>query len=103
VALAECCFTGPTPIGVSVTLEDAIRPDALLFGESTGRVVIASSEPDRLLALAAKHGVPARCIGETGGERLRVSPPGDDIWIDSEVEALRQIHREAIPRRLASR
>jgi len=102
VALAECCFTGPTPIGVSVTLVDAIRPDALLFGESTGRVLVGTSDPAALLALAAEHAVPARRIGETGGERLRIGPAGDESWIDAEVETLRRIHHDAIPRRLAS-
>jgi len=50
VALAECCFTGPAPIGVRVDLADAIRPDALLFGESTGRVLVSTSDAEALLA-----------------------------------------------------
>jgi phosphoribosylformylglycinamidine synthase II len=102
VALAECCMTGPEPIGAHLALADAIRPDALLFGESTGRVVIATAEPERLLALAAKHAVPARRIGETGGDSLRIGPPGAALWIELEIERLRGIHRDAIPRRLAS-
>ncbi|MDH3685502.1 MAG: phosphoribosylformylglycinamidine synthase subunit PurL, partial [Myxococcales bacterium] len=40
VALAECCLTGPERVGAEVSLTDPIRPDALLFGETAGRVVV---------------------------------------------------------------
>ncbi|TMA27663.1 MAG: phosphoribosylformylglycinamidine synthase subunit PurL, partial [Deltaproteobacteria bacterium] len=52
VALAECCFTGPAQVGARVELLDALRPDALVFGESTGRVITATADAPRLLALA---------------------------------------------------
>ena len=74
--------------------------DALLFGESTGRVICAVADPDALLARAEAAGVPARRIGETGGDRLRVAPPGSDAWIDADVAALRDVWERAIPRRL---
>jgi phosphoribosylformylglycinamidine synthase len=99
-ALAECCFTGPAPIGARVALTDSLRPDALLFGEGTGRVIVATAEPDALLALAAEHGVPARRVGETGGDALRITAPGADAWIDEPVASLRAIWENAIPRRL---
>jgi phosphoribosylformylglycinamidine synthase len=87
VALAECCFTGPEPIGADVALADTIRADALLFGESTG-------------TLAAEHGVPVRRIGRTGGDRLRIAPGSGDAWIDAPVASLRARWAEALPRRL---
>jgi len=100
VALAECCFGGPEPVGARVALRDTIRPDALLFGESTGRVVASTRDPEGLLALARERGVAARGIGESGGERLVVGPASGAPWIDAEVEALRSIWSRAIPRRL---
>jgi len=100
VALAECCFTGPAQIGAEIELADAIRADALLFGETTGRVICASADADRLLALAARLGVPARRIGTTGGERLRIAPRAAEPWIDAPVASLREIWARAIPRRL---
>jgi len=100
VALAECCFTGPELVGADVALSDTLRPDALLFGESTGRVVAASDRPGDLLALAERVGVPARRIGETGGSRLVIRATGGEAWIDADVERLREIWRRAIPRRL---
>ena len=101
VALAEACFTGPEPLGVRVVLAEGLRPDALLFGESTGRVLLASSDPDALLAAAAEAGVPARRIGETGGRRLRIESDAGNAWIDAEVAPLHEIWGRALPRRLA--
>ena len=100
VALAECCFTGGTPIGARIELGDAIRADALLFGESTGRVLCATTAPERVQELAARHGVPARAIGTTGGDRLRIAPASGETWIDAPVAALCESHARAIPRRL---
>ena len=41
VALAECCLSGPKPMGASLALEGDGRPDALLFGESQSRIVVS--------------------------------------------------------------
>jgi phosphoribosylformylglycinamidine synthase subunit PurL len=100
VALAECCFGGPTRLGADVTLEDRIRPDALLFGEAAGRVVVATADAAALLALAGARGVPARAVGETGGTRLRIGSGRGAAWIDAEVETLHARWQRAIPRRL---
>jgi phosphoribosylformylglycinamidine synthase len=101
VALAECCFTGPQPVGAELTLPDAgLRPDALLFGESPGRVVVASADPDGLTALAARHGVPIHRIGRTGGARLSVRSGAGAPWIDAPVADLHACWSRAIPRRL---
>jgi phosphoribosylformylglycinamidine synthase len=100
VALAECTFTGPLRVGARIAFDDSIRPDALLFGESTGRVVATSAAPERLLALAAEHGVTARTLGETGGDRLAIGPPGAAAWIDAAVDDLHARWARAIPRRL---
>jgi phosphoribosylformylglycinamidine synthase len=99
VALAECSF-GDAAVGATITLGDRIRPDALLFGESTGRVIATTADPEALLELAAAKAVPARRIGETGGERLRIGPPAGEPWIDAEVARLRSVWQRAIPRRL---
>jgi len=101
-------MTGPHPVGARIALpapqgaESAAgtRPDALLFGESTGRVVAATAEPERLLERARSHGVPAARIGSTGGARLVVGPVDRDAWIDEDVEALREPWSRALPRRL---
>jgi len=102
VALAECTFTGPagTRVGARVALEAAVRLDALLFGESTGRVIVATPAPDAVADAARRAGVPAARLGETGGDRLVVGPPGGPAWIDAPVARLEAIWSRAIPRRL---
>jgi phosphoribosylformylglycinamidine synthase len=100
VALAECAFSGPEPIGARVTLDDSIRPDALLFGESTGRVITTTSRPDALLAVAAEYEVPACRIGTTGGDRLWIGADSGEPWIDAAVAQLRAVWENGIPGRL---
>jgi len=97
VALAECGFSGPAGvrIGAQVELADGIRSDALLFGESTGRVLVATGNPDAVLERARAADVPARRIGTTGGTRLVIKP-----WIDAELASLAAIWARAIPRRM---
>jgi len=103
VALAESTFTGGRglQVGARVVLETGLRLDALLFGESAGRVLVATCDEGALLALAKRHGVPATPIGETGGERLVIGPAaGGAAWIDAPVARLHEIWARAIPRRL---
>jgi phosphoribosylformylglycinamidine synthase len=100
VAFAECAFAGPERVGATVRLAGSIRPDALLFGESTGRVITTTSDAKALIELAQQSGVPAACIGETGGERLSVGPIEGEPWLDVEVALLCEHWRDAIPRRL---
>jgi phosphoribosylformylglycinamidine synthase len=100
VALAESTFTGPDVVGATIELRGGIRPDALLFGESTGRVITTTSDAEALLELARERGVPAEHVGETGGERLWVGPARGEPWIDVRIDGLRERWRRAIPRRL---
>jgi phosphoribosylformylglycinamidine (FGAM) synthase-like enzyme len=87
-------------VGASVRLPGTIRPDALLFGESTGRVITATSDANALIELAEQNGVPAVCIGETGGDRLSIGPIEAEPWLDVGVASLHERWRGAIPRRL---
>jgi len=84
VALAECCISQLTArntarlTGVSIDLEgiDCARFDALLFGESHGRVVITTAEAEAGAAVerAKLLGVPAARIGTvTGGDVLDIA------------------------------
>jgi phosphoribosylformylglycinamidine synthase II len=100
VALAECCFTGPSRIGVRVTLSSRLRLDALLFGESTGRVLVGTDDAEGLLARAREARVPAARIGATGGDRLCVGPATGRPWLDVEVARLATLWEQALPRRL---
>lgn len=98
VALAECCIARPgAPLGAQVHLPiEGMRTDALLFGESQSRVIVSLHRRylARLRDMAASAGVPFEQIGEVGGRRLVIRP-----WIDLEVEELRRVWSEALPRR----
>jgi phosphoribosylformylglycinamidine synthase len=76
VALCEMLF-GPDPLGAAVDLRGLAAPrlDALLFGESQGRVLVAVAPADEaaLVAAARAAGVPADGLGTvTGAEALSV-------------------------------
>ena len=76
VALVESCISGPAERrGAVVRLSlDALRRDALLFGESQSRVVLSVKPElaDRVLKLAGDAAVPATKIGTVGGDRFVV-------------------------------
>jgi phosphoribosylformylglycinamidine synthase subunit PurL len=79
-ALAECCAVGTMPFGARIELPGQTSPvDAVaaLFGEAPSRVV-ASVRPGNVSAVlerARAPGVPARAIGDTGGDVLSIEIP----------------------------
>jgi phosphoribosylformylglycinamidine synthase len=74
VALAECCVSAQDASrGAVVRLPlDALRRDALLFGESQSRVVLSVKPEmvDQVLNRAWDSGIPAMKIGTVGGDRF---------------------------------
>src|SRR6185295_12730445 len=92
VALAECCFsTGGMGAeasieGVNVARDASVNEAAALFGESASRVLVSATPDDvtRVLEMAAAAGVPARVIGQTGGNLLRIAVAGR-VMIDIAV------------------
>jgi phosphoribosylformylglycinamidine synthase len=65
-------------------------------------VIAATAAIERLLELAREHGVPARRIGCTGGDRLRIGPEAGEIWIDAALERLHHVWTNALPRRIGA-
>jgi phosphoribosylformylglycinamidine synthase len=110
VALAECCFD-TDGIGAEASLEAVMVPEApaftdvaTLFGESASRAIV-SVEPSRtteVLQQAAAAGVPARVIGETGGNRLRIAVAGR-VVVDVAVSDAEHVWATAIEQRFARR
>ncbi len=98
VALAECCISGPEPFGAEIDLSGrgSERPDELLFNESQSRIVISVPRENAAaaLALAEWQGVPARRLGFTGGDHLRIKA-GKHEW-RWPVNDLRDKWRDAI-------
>ncbi|MEN3186471.1 MAG: phosphoribosylformylglycinamidine synthase subunit PurL [Atribacterota bacterium] len=75
-ALLEACLAGELPLGVVVNVErwKTLRMDAVLFGESRGRVVLSFSEENgsKIVMMAQKRGVPFAILGRVGGKELLV-------------------------------
>ncbi|HZV36512.1 MAG TPA: phosphoribosylformylglycinamidine synthase subunit PurL, partial [Verrucomicrobiae bacterium] len=108
VALAECCISQqvaretPRLIGAQIDLSDVkdVRQDALLFGESQGRVVIsvAAVQAHKVLAQAKILGVSAMILGNVGGNSLQIKTSrgiltGDlrelhDLWWNAIARAM---------------
>jgi phosphoribosylformylglycinamidine synthase len=96
ISLAEACF-GRRPLGVRVEVPLA---GADLFSESQGRAILACppAHLDRVLQAAETAGVPAREIGETGGDALEVRSGGETFR--APVAGLHEIWSTALPKAL---
>jgi phosphoribosylformylglycinamidine synthase len=105
VTLAECCF-GTAGCGAEVAIEGVnvsrnahLDVAAALFGESASRVVVSTTADTvtELLQRAAAGRVPARVIGETGGNRLRMAVAGASV-VDVSVDEGERAWSTAIER-----
>ena len=103
ITLGECCFD-TAGMGAEVELDrvrvagsEAVNLAAALFGESASRVVIGVSPDDvtAVLQRAAAAGVPAKVIGRTGGNRLRIAVAGQTV-IDVSVDEAERVWSSAI-------
>ena len=71
VAVAESSF-GPAGIGALIDLDSRLRTELLLFHEGPSRILISTSDPQRVASIAAKHGVTAPRIGKTQAGRIEI-------------------------------
>jgi phosphoribosylformylglycinamidine synthase len=101
VALAECCIAdAEAQVGADVDLSpwSGLALRALLFGEAQGRVVVSSPEAADVLAIARRHGVPARQVGtvraRSGALRVTVGSRS----FAAPLERLADAYHGAIPR-----
>ena len=95
VALAECCISGN--LGAKVELEENIRKDALLFGETQSRILVTVNPSDLpvLLAIADQLGVDCQQIGRVEGNKLEIVVAGNKE-IDLPVKDMEKCWREAL-------
>ncbi len=100
VALAESSF-GPAGVGAEIELESHLRPELLLFHEGPSRILISTSDPDAVAALAREHGVEATRLGATIAGRVVVRAKGT-VLVDREVAALKETWAGALGKMLRS-
>jgi phosphoribosylformylglycinamidine synthase subunit PurL len=78
----------PDPLSAAIK---GARLDALLFGETQGRIIISVAGIDavKVLARAKILGVPAAWIGTVGGDSLKIkAPPSELAWPLAELHDL---------------
>lgn len=100
VALAECgIMRRERPLGFAVNLTAwADLPlRALLFGEAQGRVVISTTAPDAVLAIAKEHGVPAHIIGQVVEPSLGFEFLVGEVMARSALAPLASAFHDTIP------
>ncbi|MCK4309087.1 MAG: phosphoribosylformylglycinamidine synthase II, partial [Candidatus Atribacteria bacterium] len=73
IALAESCIKGEK--GAKIEIEDKIRSDALLFGESQSRIIISLNLKNlsSLQEVADKYQIPLLVLGSVEGEELNIN------------------------------
>jgi phosphoribosylformylglycinamidine synthase len=98
VALAESSF-GPAGLGAEIDLASTLPSELLLFHEGPSRVLISTSEPERVAAIAARHGIEAPIVGVTIQGAIVIRRSGAEL-IRSTIEPLRNIFEEALETRL---
>jgi phosphoribosylformylglycinamidine synthase len=100
VALAECAIADEerrrgAEVDLSAWASLPLR--ALLFGEAQGRVIASTPDPDALLAIAKRHGVPARRIGTVGESADDLVVTVGDRRIVAPLDRLAEAYHGAIP------
>jgi phosphoribosylformylglycinamidine synthase len=84
------------------SLGESNRLDALLFGESQGRVLVSVSDEDleEVMQSAVQDGLSILRLGKsTRSGRLKLLVAGNEI-LDSEVNKMHKIWSEAIPEKM---
>jgi phosphoribosylformylglycinamidine synthase II len=89
-ALAEMALAAG--VGAQLLVDQDLPPHAWLFGEDQARYLVATPAAGALLAAAEASGVPARIVGEAGGEVL--ARPG---LFSLDLQRLRTAHEGWMP------
>jgi len=96
VALAECCISNrERMIGASINLDEDIRTDCLLFGETQSRIIVSTKKENgvKLVDLCAKNNIPVSAIGIAGGEMFSINN-----LINLSLPDLSEAYYESLPK-----
>jgi len=102
VALARCSF--PKGIGCDIDLHSQeLAPEFVLFGEDASRIVISCDPANlvRIKEVAAKTGIAAEKLGETGSSNLVIKIDGRAV-IATAIAELRDVYENALEGALRS-
>jgi phosphoribosylformylglycinamidine synthase len=96
--IAECAFHGNGQMGCTLRMDDKIRSDALLFGESQSRIIVTTKSENKevLIKMAERQNVPIAEIGITGGKNITIYHNNEKI-IDLPVDESYMIWKQTLP------
>jgi phosphoribosylformylglycinamidine synthase len=96
VALAECCLTSGNNLrlGAEIEIQDNLREDALLFGETQSRIILSLEEKDlpQFEKLVKEYDIDYAIIGKVGGENIKLNN-----WINLPVKKIKGKFYNSIP------
>lgn len=98
VTLSESCISNSDrKIGAVIDLNENMRTDALLFGETQSRIIITASPAkiDSLKNVLEGYKIPYTLIGRVGGERLIINNNSSRL-IDISIDNLNNAWRDSI-------
>jgi phosphoribosylformylglycinamidine synthase subunit PurL len=97
VALSESCTA---EIGAKCEAAGANAGSVFqLFGESPSRILLTTSDPEKIRKIASRHGVESPVIGVTMGGRLQIGNE-NRMLIDVAITDLKRTFEDALPRLL---
>jgi len=99
VTLAECCIGDREKmIGASVRIEEDMRHDCILFGETQSRVIVTVHRGDgeKLVDLCIKNNVPVSAIGIVGGDDLTINE-----MVAVKLDQMHDAFYDSLPKMLA--
>jgi phosphoribosylformylglycinamidine synthase II len=98
VCAAECSFFSQEKIGCRLELNDSIRSDTLLFGETQSRILVtaAPEHESAFLELAQEHEIKAVLLGRVSGDRILIRHLGN-TRIDVSVRHAFRLWKQSIP------
>ena len=97
IAAAEMALAGNTGCALDAA-PAGLTNEAWLFGEDQARYLIATRQPDLVLAAAAARGVPAAIVGRTTADAALTLPGGNPI----SLAELRRAHEAWLPEYMAA-
>jgi phosphoribosylformylglycinamidine synthase len=92
VALAESSFGG---VGARLELASDVRAEFLLFHEAPSRILISTAEPEKVAAIAAKHGVEALDAGVTIEMEIEIRRRGERLAVWN-IEQLKSVWQNGL-------
>jgi phosphoribosylformylglycinamidine synthase II len=93
VALSESCTR---EIGANIKISPDERIEFALFGEAPSRILLTSTEPDRIREIALRYNVECPSIGATIKGRLQIGD-GPEMWINVSTSDLKRSFETSLP------